>query len=98
MRLPFQLLGPVVVAVDMVMVISISVLAGVAYQWDVFGVVPGIGKYAAIGVLAFTNLSAILAALGNYRVDNLANFFRQARDLTLAWTGVFLVCLGPPDC
>ena len=94
MRLPFQLLGPVVVAVDMVMVISISVLAGVAYQWDVFGVVPGIGKYAAIGVLAFTNLSAILAALGNYRVDNLANFFRQARDLTLAWTGVFLVLLG----
>ena len=41
-----------------------------------------------------TNLSAILAARGNYRVDNLANFFRQARDLTLAWSGVFLVLLG----
>ena len=69
-------------------------LAGVAYQWSFLGIVPGIGKYAAIGVLAFTNLSAILAARGDYRVDNLANFSRQARDLTLAWSGVFLVLLG----
>ena len=58
------------------------------------GVVPGMGRYAAIGLLAFTNLSAILAARGDYRADNLANFFRQARDLTLAWTGIFLVLLG----
>ena len=93
-RLPYQLLGPVVVAIDLVMVISVSVLAGVAYQWSFLGVVPGIGKYAAIGVLAFTNLSAILAARGDYRIDSLANFFRQARDLTLAWSGVFLVLLG----
>ena len=93
-RLPYQLLGPAVVAIDLVLIVSIGVLAGVAYQWSFLGVVPGIGKYAAIGVLAFTNLSAILAARGDYRVDNLANFFRQARDLTLAWSGVFLVLLG----
>ena len=93
-RLPYQLLGPAVVVIDLVLIISIGVLAGVAYQWSFLGIVPGIGKYAAIGVLAFTNLSAILAARGDYRVDNLANFFRQARDLTLAWSGVFLVLLG----
>ena len=93
-RLPYRLLGPVVLVVDMVMVISIGVVAGVAYQWSFLGIVPGIGKYAAIGVLVFTNLSAILAARGDYRVDNLANFSRQARDLTLAWSGVFLVLLG----
>ena len=93
-RVPYQLLGPAVVVIDLVLIISIGVLAGVAYQWSFLGIVPGIGKYAAIGVLAFTNLSAILAARGDYRVDNLANFFRQARDLTLAWSGVFLVLLG----
>ena len=93
-RLPYRLLGPVVLVVDMVMVISIGVMAGIAYQWSFLGIVPGIGKYAAIGVLVSTNLSAILAARGNYRVDNLANFSRQARDLTLAWSGVFLVLLG----
>ena len=93
-RLPYRLLGPVVLVVDMVMVISIGVVAGIAYQWSFLGIVPGIGKYAAIGVLVSTNLSAILAARGNYRVDNLANFSRQARDLTLAWSGVFLVLLG----
>ena len=93
-RLPYQLLGPAVLLVDMVMVIAISVIAGVAYQWIFLGIVPGIGRYVAVGVLAFTNLSAILAARGNYRVGKLANFSRQARDLTLAWSGVFLVLIG----
>ena len=93
-RLPYHLLGPVVVSVDLVMLISVSVLAGVAYEWSFIGIVPGMGRYAAIGLLAFTNLSAILAARGDYRVDNLANFSRQARDLTLAWSGIFLVLLG----
>ncbi len=73
-RLPYHLLGPVVVSVDLVMLMSVSVLAGVAYQWSFIGIVPGLGRYAAIGLLAFTNLSAILAARGDYRVDNLANF------------------------
>ena len=93
-RLPYRLLGPVVILVDFVMVIAISVVAGVAYQWIFLGIVPGIGRYVAVGVLAFTNLSAILAGRGNYRVGNLANFSRQARDLTLAWSGVFLVLIG----
>ena len=93
-RLPYHMLGPVVLAVDMVIVISIGVVAGIAYQWSFLGIVPGIGKYAAIGVLAFANLSAILAARGDYRVDNLVNFSRQTRDLTLAWSGVVLVLLG----
>ena len=93
-RLPYHLLGPVVVSIDMVMVISLSVLAGVAYEWYFTGIVPGMDRYAAIGLLAFTNVSAILAARGDYRVDNLANFLRQARDLMLAWSGIFLVLLG----
>ncbi len=94
LRLPYQLLGPLVLSIDMVMVISISVLAGVTYELGFLGLTPGLGKYGAIGLLVFTNLSAILSARGDYRVDNLANFFRQTRDLTLAWTGIFLVLLG----
>ena len=93
-RLPYNLLGPVVVSVDMVVVISISLLAGFAYEWCFTGVVPGASRYAAIGLLAFTNLTGILAARGDYRVDNLANFPRQARDLVLAWSGIFLVLVG----
>ena len=93
-RLPYQLLGPLVVSVDLVLVISIGLLAGVAYELIFAGGMPSLGRYAAIGLLVFTNLSAILAARGDYRVDNLANFFRQARDLTLAWTGIFLVLVG----
>ena len=42
-RLPYQLLGPLVVSVDMVLVISISLFAGVAYEWSFAGVIPGTG-------------------------------------------------------
>ena len=92
--MPYHLLGPVVVSVDFAMLISVSVLAEVAYELSFIGIVPGMGRYAAIGLLTFTNVSAILAARGDYRVDNLANFSRQARDLTMAWSGVFLVLIG----
>ena len=94
-RLPYRLLGPLVVSVNSVLIISISLFAGVAYKSIFVGGIPGLGRYAAIGLLVLTNLSAILAAArGDYRVNNLANFFRQARDLSLSWTGIFLVLLG----
>jgi undecaprenyl-phosphate galactose phosphotransferase/putative colanic acid biosynthesis UDP-glucose lipid carrier transferase len=35
-----------------------------------------------------------LLARGDYRVRNLVNFRRQARDIVMVWSGVFLVLLG----
>jgi undecaprenyl-phosphate galactose phosphotransferase/putative colanic acid biosynthesis UDP-glucose lipid carrier transferase len=49
---------------------------------------------AAIGVLTFTNVSAVLAARGDYRVNNLVRFYHQARHVAIIWTGVFLVLVG----
>src|SRR6202034_1073790 len=49
---------------------------------------------AAIGLLAYIIVAAILAAVGDYRLSNLLDYYRQARDLTLIWTGVLLLLLG----
>jgi undecaprenyl-phosphate galactose phosphotransferase/putative colanic acid biosynthesis UDP-glucose lipid carrier transferase len=87
---------PTVVAVDFVTVVAVSLLAGIGYSWFFLDLIPETATqtYPAIGVLAFTNVCAVLAARGDYRVCNLVRFYHQARDLVIIWTSVFLVLLG----
>jgi len=97
LRLPYHLVEPITFTVDIILVVAISLLAGIGYNYFFLGLIPAanaIQTYAATGVLALTNVSAILAARGDYRVSNLVSFYRQARDLTLIWTGVFLILVG----
>src|SRR6516164_3555998 len=97
LRLPYHLVEPVTFSVDIILVVAISLLTGIGYNYFFLGLLPAanaIQTYTAIGVLALTNVSAILAARGDYRVSNLVSFYRQARDLTLIWTGVFLILVG----
>jgi Undecaprenyl-phosphate glucose phosphotransferase len=93
---PYHLIEPTVIAADLIIVVAISLLAGVGYNWLFIGVVPATATqmYAAIGVLTFTNVSAVLAARGDYRVSNLVRFYQQARHIAIIWTGVFLVLVG----
>ena len=96
LRLPYHAVEPAVIAADLIIVVAISLLAGIGYNWIFLGVVPTTATqtYAAIGVLTFTNVSAVLAARGDYRVDNLVRFHQQARHVAIVWTGVFLVLVG----
>ena len=93
-RVPYHLVEPGVLVVDLILVIAISLLAGTGYNWFFLGIIPAMETYAAIGVLTFTNVCAILAARGDYRVTNLLNFPRQARDLVFTWTFVLLVLIA----
>jgi Undecaprenyl-phosphate glucose phosphotransferase len=97
LRLPYHLVEPITFTVDIILVVAVSLLAGIGYNYFFLGLIPAataIQTYAAIGVLTLTNVSAILAARGDYRVSNLVSFYRQARDLTIIWTGVFLILVG----
>jgi hypothetical protein len=91
---PFHFVQPAVFAADLILVTTLSVLSGVGYHWIFLNTVPGLETFLAVGVLIFSNFSAILVARGDYRTYNLVNFRRQARDVTLTWTAVFLVILG----
>ena len=96
LRLPYHLFEPMVLTIDVVLVVAVSLLAGVGYNWLILDQIPAniIQTYTAIGVITLTNVSAILAARGSYRVSNLASFYRQARDLVIVWIGVFLILVG----
>jgi undecaprenyl-phosphate galactose phosphotransferase/putative colanic acid biosynthesis UDP-glucose lipid carrier transferase len=96
LRLPYHLVQPTVLIVDTIVVITVSLLTGIGYDWFFLGNVPAnvIQTHAAIGVLALINLSATLAARGDYRVTNLLSYYRQVRELAIIWTGVFLVLVG----
>src|SRR6516165_6031261 len=97
LRLPYYLVEPITFTVDIALVVAVSLLAGIAYNYFFLGRIPAanaIQTYAAIGVLTLTNVSAILAARGDYRMSNLVSFYRQARDLAIIWTGVFLILIG----
>ena len=93
LRLPYHLVEPIAFTVDIILVVAISLLAGIGYNYFFLGLLPAANAIqvdAAIGVLTLTNVCAILAARGDYRVSNLVNFYRQARDLTIIWAGVLL--------
>jgi undecaprenyl-phosphate galactose phosphotransferase/putative colanic acid biosynthesis UDP-glucose lipid carrier transferase len=97
LRLPYHLVEPIAFIVDIILVVAVSLLAGIGYNYFFLGLIPAataIQTYVAIGVLTLTNVSAILAARGDYRVSNLVSFYRQTRDLTVIWTGVFLLLVG----
>jgi Undecaprenyl-phosphate glucose phosphotransferase len=93
-RLSYHLVEPTVIAVDMFIVIVACLVTGFGYNWLSLGHVPSMGAYAAIGLLTSTNLVAVLAARGDYRVVNLVNFYRQARELTIFWSGIFLILIS----
>jgi Undecaprenyl-phosphate glucose phosphotransferase len=94
LSLPIRFVEPIVIAVDCVLVVSLSILTGIGYHWFFLHYVPNATPYVAVGVLAFSNISAILAARGAYQFQNLANLRRQMYDVPLTWTVVFLILLG----
>jgi undecaprenyl-phosphate galactose phosphotransferase/putative colanic acid biosynthesis UDP-glucose lipid carrier transferase len=97
LRLPYHLVEPIAFTVDIILVVAISLLTGIGYNYFFLDLLPAANAIqvdAAIGVLTLTNVSAILAARGDYRVSNLVSFYRQARDLTIIWAGVFLILSG----
>ena len=94
LRVPYYLMAPMAIAVDMIVVVGISLLSGIVYHFSFFGAVGGLQSYLAFGVLTFAILAAALAIRGDYRVSNLVSFKHQARDLLFIWSGVFLLLLG----
>jgi Undecaprenyl-phosphate glucose phosphotransferase len=92
LALPFYFVEPVVIAVDFLLLICASVVAGSGYHWIIGYYWPG--PYVAIGALAALNVTTTLAALSAYKFQTLINLKQQARKVTLVWVGVFLVLLG----
>jgi len=94
LALPFYLVEPAVLTIDLLLIIAASVLSGVGYHWLFLDRVPDAGPYFAVGVLAAFNFAAVQFALGSYRVTSLLDCRKEMRRAAVTFCTVFLVLLG----
>lgn len=91
---PLYLVAPAVLAVDVLLIVTASVISGIGYHWLFLDYVPNPLPYIAIGVLAAFNFSTVQFASGAYGVTSLLNFWRESRQVLFTFCAVFSVLLG----
>jgi undecaprenyl-phosphate galactose phosphotransferase/putative colanic acid biosynthesis UDP-glucose lipid carrier transferase len=89
--LPFYLIEGAAICSDLVIIVSISVLTGIIYHAASLGIAGPVETFLATGVLTCVVFSAVLAARGSYKPQNLVDFWKQARLATVIWLFVFFV-------
>ena len=94
LALPYYFVEPIVLSIDFILLVCASVLAGIGYHWIFLNRLPDAVPYVAIGGLAALNFTAILTALGMYKLQSLIDLKHQTRKVALVWVGVFLALLG----
>jgi Undecaprenyl-phosphate glucose phosphotransferase len=89
--LPFDMIEKAVLCSDFVLILVASVLTGITYHLLFLNKFGAVETFLSTGGVAAVNFSAILAAREDYRPQNLADFWRQARETTSIWVFVFLL-------
>ncbi len=93
-RLPYSWVGPLAVFGDLLVIVAISVVSGIAYHRIVLHIDGDIDTFVAIGFAAFAYFVSVSGYRGNYAVDRLSLFRRQASEVSLVWLIVFLLFVG----
>jgi Undecaprenyl-phosphate glucose phosphotransferase len=89
--LPFHWIEAAAVCSDLALIPITSLITGAVYDVAFLGGLGSIDAFLSVGVLTAINFSAILAARGSYRPQNLVNLGKQARETTIIWLFVFFV-------
>jgi Undecaprenyl-phosphate glucose phosphotransferase len=89
--LPFRALSTIAACFDLILIVAVSLLAGMAYHLAVFSRMGEIETFFGVGALTAVNFSAILAARGAYQPEHLGNIGKQLRETTNAWLLVFFL-------
>ena len=89
--LPFHMIEKAVLCSDLILILVTSLLTGVAYHILFLNSLGPVETFLSVGGVICVNFSAILAARGDYRPQNLVDFWKQAREVTGIWLFIFLV-------
>jgi Undecaprenyl-phosphate glucose phosphotransferase len=92
--LPFRLIGRIVLCSDLVLIVSMSVLTGLAYHLAAISHVGPVETFFGVGALTAVNFAAVLAARGAYEPQYLANFWGQLRETSTVWLLAFFLLSG----
>jgi Undecaprenyl-phosphate glucose phosphotransferase len=94
LTLPFYLLEPAVLAVEVLLIITTSVASGIGYHWIYLNRVPNAAPYLTLGVLIAFNFSAIQLALRAYSIQSLLNYKRGMCHVVFALWSTVLILVG----
>src|SRR3954452_287376 len=78
-----------VVVGDVVLILGAFLLSSFTYYLLTADTLPSVLPYGGIGLVVAVNFVAIMTARRNYRLKNLMLFSKQAREIVLAWSGLY---------
>jgi Undecaprenyl-phosphate glucose phosphotransferase len=84
-----NLVEKAVLTADVIFIVAASLVCTVGYSWITNGDLANVSAFAGLGIIVAVNFTAIMTARRNYRLKNLAQFSRQARDTIIIWSGVY---------
>jgi len=91
---PLNLLKPLVIVADAVLIIALSVLTSLAYHALVLNELGDTSKSIGVGLLFAANFIAVQAARGEYGISSLTDTAKQVREAAVIWCVVFLIVLA----
>jgi Undecaprenyl-phosphate glucose phosphotransferase len=93
--LPFGWISKIALCIDLIIIVSLSVLSGVGYHLIAFQNVGPVASFLGVGALAAVNFTAVFAARGTYQPKVFVDFWRQLRETSTVWLlGFFLLSLA----
>lgn len=88
---PFRAIESAALFCDVALILITSVLTGTAYHLTFLNQTGPLETFLSVGAIVCVNFSAILAARGDYRPQNLCDFWKQLRETAGVWAFVFLL-------
>jgi Undecaprenyl-phosphate glucose phosphotransferase len=93
-RIRFDLIEPVSLAGDFIVIILSGILADAGYRWLFLSGGSHIFNSIPLDILVFANFAALMSAQQNYRPINLINTSRQFRYVAINWLCIFFILVA----
>src|ERR1700722_674284 len=84
-----KLVEKAVLTADIIFILAASLIYNASYSWLATGEIAHLTTFAGLGIIVAVNFTAIMTARRNYHLKSLAQFYRQARDGIVVWSGVY---------
>lgn len=93
-RVPFAWIGPTIFAVELVAILGIGALSGVAYHALALGQSADLDTYIGLGIATFFYYAVVFAYRGHYTVGKLSSARKSIAEVTAVWWSVVLFQFG----
>ncbi len=93
-RVPFLWIGPAIFLFELIAILTISVVSGVAYHEWAIGVPGDLQFFVGVGAASFLYYALVFSYRGNYSIAKITSGEKQAGEITTVWAIVVFVVLA----